>query len=61
VELRAVCEVLDVRERSGREVVERPDLVPSVEQELAQVRADEACTSGDEGFAHGRGGYPGHW
>ena len=50
-------EVLDVRERARREVVERADLPAVVEQQLAEVGADEAGTSGDQGLAHGRGGY----
>ena len=47
VELVAVAEVLDVVERSGREVVEHPHLVALVEQELGEVRADEARAAGD--------------
>ena len=47
VEVRAVAEMLDVVERSGREVVEHPDLVAFVEQQLGEVRADEAGAAGD--------------
>ena len=41
-------EVRDVRRRPGREVVERDDLVPLVEQAFAEVRAEEAGAAGDD-------------
>ena len=54
MELGPVAEPLDVRERPGGEVVERPDLVAGVEQELAEMRADEAGPTCDEHLGHGR-------
>jgi hypothetical protein len=41
-----VAEVLDVLERAGREVVEDPHLVSLVEEELREVRSDEAGAAG---------------
>src|SRR6185503_16196226 len=46
-------EPLDVVTGAGREVVEAQDLGPLVEQELAQVRADEPRAPGHQ-HAHGR-------
>ena len=48
VEVRAVAEVLDVAQRAGRDVVEGEHLPACCEQELGEVRADEAGASGDE-------------
>jgi hypothetical protein len=44
--------MLDVGRRAGEEVVQRHDLVAVVEQALAQVRAEEAGTAGDDAAAH---------
>jgi hypothetical protein len=50
-----VAQVLDVLERAGGEIVQDPHLLAVVEEELAEVRADEARTARDEDFpAHGR-------
>ena len=45
--------VLDIRERTGREVVEDVHLPAVGEEELAEMRADEPCSAGDEGAADG--------
>ena len=49
VEALAVAEVEDVRLLAGREVVESEDFHSFVEEELGQVRADEARSAGDQG------------
>src|SRR5207302_1254106 len=41
-------EVADVVGAPGEEVVHRDDLVPALEEELAQVRAEEPRSSGDQ-------------
>ncbi len=41
-------EVLDVGDRPRHQVVDGDDLVASVEQPLAQVRAEEAGAAGDD-------------
>ena len=48
LEARMTDEVLDVALRAGEEIVEADDLVASLDQPLAQVRADKAGASGDE-------------
>ena len=48
VEALAVAELSDVRLLARREVVEGEDLETLVEQELGQVRADEAGPAGDQ-------------
>jgi hypothetical protein len=48
MEALAVAELRDVRLLACREVVEGEDLEPFVEQELRQVRADEAGPAGDQ-------------
>ena len=53
MEPRPVAEMGDVVERAGGEVVEDPDLVLLVEEELGEVRADESCAAGDE-YLHER-------
>ena len=55
---RVVSQVLDVRERSGLEVVEADDAMPALEERLAQMRAEEACAAGDEGGWHRSRCYP---
>jgi hypothetical protein len=53
-------QVLDVRERAGREVVEYPHLVPLVQEELGEVGSDEAGASGNQGLGtHRPGRVPG--
>ena len=51
----AITEMLDVLQRAGREVVERPDVPAVVEKPLGEIRADEACAAGDECLARHRG------
>ena len=48
VEALAVAELGDVRLVARREVVEGKDLQAFVEEELGEVRADEAGTAGDQ-------------
>jgi hypothetical protein len=48
VEALAVAKPRDVRLFARREIVEGEDLEPFVEQELRQVRADEAGPAGDQ-------------
>jgi hypothetical protein len=47
VEARPVAKVRDVFERTGGEVVEHPHFVPFVQEQLGEVRADEAGAPGD--------------
>ena len=51
VEVCVAGQVLDVRQRARGEVVERPDLPTLIEEELAEVGADEPCPARDQGFA----------
>ena len=48
VELGAIAQVLHVCEPSGGEIVEGEDLPAVIEQDLAEVGADEAGAAGDE-------------
>jgi hypothetical protein len=48
-----VADVLDVPERAGDEVVHADDAVAASEQVLAEVRAEEAGTPGDDRRGHG--------
>jgi hypothetical protein len=43
-----VAQVVDVLERRDDEVVDADDAVAALEQGLAEVRAEEACSAGDE-------------
>ena len=47
LELRIIPEVLDVALRAGEEIVEAQNLVPVVEQPVAQVRSDETGATGN--------------
>ena len=47
VETRSIAKMLDVVERPGREVVQNPDLVAFVQEQLREMRADEAGAAGD--------------
>jgi hypothetical protein len=51
VELGPAAKPLDVRQRPGLEVVERPHLRALIEQQLAEVGADESGAARDEGFS----------
>ena len=54
----ALAEMEDIGLLARREVVEGEDLPTLVEQQLAQMGADEAGTTGDEGLpGHGGEGY----
>jgi hypothetical protein len=43
-----VLEVADVLDRTGREIVQHVHLVALLDQQITQMRADEARTTGDE-------------
>ena len=47
-----VAEMLDVRERPGLEVVETENAMALLEKHLAEVGAEEAGATGDEGRWH---------
>jgi hypothetical protein len=55
LEARMADQVLDVAPRTGEEVVDAQHVVAAFEQLLAQVRAQEAGTAGDEARKSGRG------
>jgi hypothetical protein len=46
-------QVLDVADAAGDEVVDRNHLVTAIEQRLAEMRAEEARSPGDDGPQHG--------
>ena len=52
VEIGMVAEVRDILDRAGREVVEHEHFRALVQEELGQVRADEARAAGDQGLGH---------
>ena len=47
-----VADVLDVRERAADEVVDADDAMAALEQVVAEMRAEEAGSSGDQGRRH---------
>jgi hypothetical protein len=47
-----IADVGDVLDRRGLEVVEADHAVPAREQPVAEVGAEETCTSGDKGGTH---------
>ena len=53
VEVRALLEMGHVLRRAGRQVVEREDLPAVGQEQLAQVRADEAGTTRDQRLGPG--------
>ena len=48
----ATEKMLDVRGRSGDEVVHADDFMTAIEEKLAKVRAEEAGTARDQGTRH---------
>ena len=48
----AADEVLDVARDAGDEVVDADDFMAALEEQLAEVRAEEARAAGDERAAH---------
>ena len=50
---RVVADVLDVRERAADEVVDADDALAALEEVVAEMRAEEAGSSGDERGWHG--------
>ena len=59
VEALVPAKVLDIRERAGGEVVEGVDLDVGLEQQIAQMGADEAGAAGDQRLRrHGRAYVP---
>ena len=53
LELRVGAEVVEVRQVAGDHVIDGDDVVPFGQEPLAEVRADEPGSAGDEG-AHAR-------
>src|SRR6202020_495759 len=51
-ELLGVADVLDVRQRSGLEVVDADHAVPAGEQLVAEMRAEEPGAAGDQAGGH---------
>src|SRR5262245_26893435 len=48
-EVRIAAQVLHVGQGAGDEVIHADDFMPALQEALAQVRADEARSAGDQG------------